>query len=191
MHAPVDSVRRCVRLCYAVVSTFASVFALPTRARSSRPAARLTRNTPRRGFSLVEILIVIVMISLLALVAIPRFAIGNGRRNMDSARMRVASALATARQAAIQKGQTVQFRIKANQVRVFTTADTVTNLLSPAPLDTLYKVSATVDGSSAEFNATFSARGFANVGSTKKILLTRSGVASDSVMVLTTGMVQR
>ena len=164
---------------------------MPIRARSYRPAARLTRITPRRGFSLIEILIVIVMISLLALVAIPRFATGNGRRNMESARMRVASALATARQAAIQKGQTVQFRIKANQVRVFTTGDTVTNLLSPAPLDTLYKVFATVGGSSAEFNVIFSARGFANVGSTKKILLTRSGVANDSVMVLTTGMVQR
>jgi len=164
---------------------------MPSRFSQTRAGHGLTRNTVRRGFSLIEILIVIVMISLISLVAIPRFASGNGRRNMESARMRLAAALSTARQAAIQKGQTVQFRIKANRVTVFTVADTVTNLLSPAPLDTLYKVDVTVDNSSAEFNATFTSRGFANIGSTKTIRLSRPGVAGDSLMILSTGMVQR
>jgi prepilin-type N-terminal cleavage/methylation domain-containing protein len=164
---------------------------MSTRASKFRSRASLTRRDPRRGFTLVEILIVIVMISLIAIVAIPRFSTGNGRRNMESARMRISSALSTARQAAIQKGETVQFRIKANQVRVFALSDTVRNLLSPAPLDTLYDVNASIGGSSAEFNVIFSARGFANVGTTKTILLARSGVPNDSVMVLATGMVQR
>ena len=55
---------------------------------------RLTRSATRVGFTLPEMLIVIVMISVLALVAIPRFATGNAKRHMESARMRVAAAIA-------------------------------------------------------------------------------------------------
>jgi type II secretory pathway pseudopilin PulG len=135
---------------------------------------------------LVEILIVIVMISLIALVAIPRFASGSGRRHMESARMRVASALSTARQAAIQKGQTVQFKIQDNRVTVSAGID---SLLPSAPLDTLYKVR--VSNVANPFIVTFNSRGFANVGSTKTIRLSRTDVPDDSLMVLITGMVQR
>jgi prepilin-type N-terminal cleavage/methylation domain-containing protein len=163
---------------------------MPTGFRRSRVTARLTRHA-RRGFSLIEILIVIVMISLIALVAIPRFSAGSGRRNMESARMRVAAALATARQAAIQKGQTVQFQIKLNQVRVFTVADPTINLLSPIPLETLYNVTAKVDNSPAEYNAYFNARGFKTTTASAKILLSRSGLPDDSLVILSTGMVQR
>ena len=67
---------------------------------------RLTRHD-RPGFTLPEMLIVIVMISVLALFAVPRFTSANGKRHMESARMRIAAALVTARQAAIQKGETV------------------------------------------------------------------------------------
>jgi prepilin-type N-terminal cleavage/methylation domain-containing protein len=147
----------------------------------------LTRAARRRGFSLPEILIVIVLISLLALVAVPRFANANGRRHMESARLRVAAALATARQAAIQKGQTVQFKIADNRITVRVTSTTV-DLLSPIPLDTLYKV--TVGNVTNPFTLDFSARGFASAGPTK-IYLTRSDTPMDSVRVTKSGMVQR
>ena len=146
---------------------------------------RLTARASRRGFTLPEILIVIVIISLLALFAIPRFATANNKRHMESARLRVASALATARQAAIQKGRTVEFRIVSNRVTVRTGTDT---LMSPIPLDTLYKVSAD-NGDPIAID--FSARGFATLLDTKKIMLTRTGVSNDSVVVTKTGMVQR
>jgi prepilin-type N-terminal cleavage/methylation domain-containing protein len=163
---------------------------MSTGFRRSRFTARLTRHAARPGFSLIEILIVIVMISLIALVAIPRFASGSARRSVESARMRTAAALSTARQAAIQKGETVHFMLRRNRVSVFTAANKNIMLLSPTPLDTLYQVTAKV-GTSDSVLFTFNARGFANVGSTKKIRLTRPGVADDSLMVLITGMVQR
>jgi len=142
-----------------------------------------------RGFTLVEILIVIVMISLIALVAIPRFSTGTGRRNMESARMRVAAALATARQAAIQKGEPVRFLIKADSVSVKRLAGT-TNLLSPIPLNTLYKV--TVPSVTDSLAIDFNPRGFAKLATTTKVIrLRRSGVADDSLVVYSTGMVQR
>jgi prepilin-type N-terminal cleavage/methylation domain-containing protein len=148
----------------------------------------LTRKHHRRGFTLPEILIVIVLISLLSLVAIPRFASANGKRHMESARMRVTAALATARAAAIQKGEPVRFQINNNRVTV-TRLNGSTNLISPVPLDTLYSVRAS--GFTNPLQIDFSARGFASYGSRLRIGLRRSGVADDSVIVTKNGMVQR
>ena len=151
-------------------------------------SSRLTRSVSRRGFTLPEILIVIVMISLVAIVAVPRFATANGKRHMESARMRVAAAVATARQAAIQKGQTVEFRLTNNRVTVRAAGTDTTNLVSPVPLDTLYKVKAD-NGDPVSID--FSSRGFALMGNAKIIRLTRPGVANDSVVITKNGMVQR
>jgi type II secretion system protein H len=166
---------------------------MPTRASQFRSTARLTSTAYRRGFTLVEILIVIVMISLIALVAIPRFATGNGRRNMESARMRTSAALSTARQAAIQKGQPVLFTLTSDSVIVKLKAATDTsNILSPIPLYTLYQVhAATVPTAVDPLTIEFNARGFASAGARTVIQLTRSGVADDSVVILSTGMVKR
>jgi prepilin-type N-terminal cleavage/methylation domain-containing protein len=154
-----------------------------------RARQRLTLNPLRSGFTLPEILIVIVMISLLALVAIPRFATANGKRHMESARMRVAAGLATARAAAVQKGEPVRFQIASNRVTVARVAGS-TDLISPVPLDTLYKV--TVGNVGDPFTVDFSGRGFAtNLGSNKTIRLRRAGGADDSVVVTITGMVMR
>jgi prepilin-type N-terminal cleavage/methylation domain-containing protein len=145
----------------------------------------LTRHD-RPGFTLPEILIVIVIISVLALVAIPRFATASSKRHLESARMRVMAALATARQAAIQKGTSVTFTLSnTNTVRVKQTSGDTTNLVSPVPLNTLYKV--TADGPvSIEFNS----RGFATSGSAR-IILERAGVGKDTLTVSKTGMVMR
>jgi type II secretion system protein H len=140
----------------------------------------------RAGFTLVEILIVIVMISVLALVAVPRFADANARRHMESARLRVAAALATARQAAIQKGRTVEFKIENNRVSL---ASNDSTLMSPVPLDTLYDVR--VRDLTGPFTIAFSARGFAtNIPDGAVIALQRSGVPDDSVVVTKFGMVR-
>lgn len=152
--------------------------------RQSIHVRRLTRTRSRRGFTLPEILIVIVMISVLALVAIPRFATANAKRHMESARMRVAASIATARAGAIQKGETVRFRIASNRVTVKASSDT-TDLVSPVPLNTLYSVT------TGNVTIDFSSRGFANLGSSLPIVLQRSGLSDDTVKVSKTGMVQR
>jgi len=168
---------------------------MPTRSNFHRlPPGRVNARVvapTRAGFTLPEILIVIVMISVLALVAIPRFANVNAKRHLESARMRVAAGLVTARQAAIQKGQPVQFMIRAKRVTVTTVADTTKQLMSPVPLDTLYKVSS-VTGVADPFVVIYGARGFATSPVAKKtIMLTRSGAPDDSVVVTKFGMVQR
>lgn len=165
---------------------------MPTRFNIQCLAGHVSGRSVRRiraGFTLPEMLIVIVMISVLALVAIPRFANANAKRHLESARMRLAAGLATARQAAIQKGQPVNFTISKNRVTVVAGG---TKLMSPVPLDTLYKVSANVVGVGDSLTVTFSARGFAtSPGDTKTIVLARSGVANDSLVITKYGMVQR
>jgi len=150
---------------------------------------RLTPRPGRRGFTLPEILIVIVMISVLSIVAIPRFAVANGKRQMQSAKMRVATAAATARAAAIQKGQQVRFMIKSNRVTVIAAATDTIPLISPVPLDTLYKVIAS--GFTDSLVVNFSARGFAALDNGTTITLKRPGVPTDSVVITKTGMVQQ
>jgi prepilin-type N-terminal cleavage/methylation domain-containing protein len=153
---------------------------------------RLTLRTARRGFTLPEMLIVIVMISVLSIVAIPRFAVANGKRHMQSAKMRVAAAAATARAAAIQKGQQVRFMIKNNRVTVIAITppkDTI-KLISPVPLDTLYGVRVT-SGITDSLVVNFSSRGFAALDNGTTIMLKRNGVPADSVVITKTGMVQQ
>ena len=100
--------------------------------------------------------------------------------------MRVTAALATARQAAIQKGQPVTFMIKAHRVTVSAGEDTI---MTRVPLDTLYQVR--VSNVTDPYTIEFSSRGFARLSSSAKIMLKRNGVSDDSVVVTTTGMVQR
>ena len=151
---------------------------------------RLTPRSGRRGFTLPEILIVIVMISVLSIVAIPRFAVANGRRHMQSAKMRVAAAAATARAAAIQKGQQVRFMIKNNRVTVIAASTDTVTLISPVPLDTLYGVRVT-SGITDSLVVNFSSRGFAALDNATTITLKRNGIPTDSVVITKTGMVQQ
>jgi prepilin-type N-terminal cleavage/methylation domain-containing protein len=162
------------------------------RARCAR--CRLTPARRRRGFTLPEILIVIVMIAVLSIVAIPRFAVANGKRHMQSAKMRVGAAAATARAAAIQKGQQVRFMIKSNRVTVVAMAKDTIPLISPVPLDTLYKVQASGSSftpTSDSLVVNFSARGFAVLDGATTVTLKRTGVPNDSVVITKTGMVQQ
>ena len=156
--------------------------------RSSMPRARYRLTPGRRGFTLTEILIVIVMISVLALAAIPRFAVANGRRHMQSAKMRVGAAAATARAAAIQKGESVKLMIKSHRVTVISAANDT--LISPVPLDTLYDVRAS--GFTDPLVVNYSARGFAvGLDAATIVTLKRGGVPDDSVVITRTGMVQQ
>lgn len=141
-------------------------------------------NVSRRGFTLPEMLIVIVMICLIALVGLPKFTRANARRYMNAARQRTSAALVTARQAAIQKGRAVEFKVVNNRVTV--TAGGV-NLISPQPLDTLYRVRASPDSLSIIFNG----RGFTTIAADTTIRFTRPGTVLDSVHITRWGMIEQ
>ena len=128
-------------------------------------------------------LIIVVMISLIALIGLPKFTRTNARRYMDAARTRVSASLVTARQAAIQKGGRVEFRVVKSRVVVVSGTDTLIRM----PLDTLFNVDAQPESLSIYFNG----RGFTSNAASQTITLTRPGTATDSVFVSKWGMVQR
>lgn len=138
-------------------------------------------------------LIIVVMISLIALIGLPKFARTNAVRYREAARQRITAALATARQAAIQKGASAEFRLVRNSFIVRSSrGDTI---IRPMPLDTLFRVRAIAAPPAApdSVSIVFNSRGITTSisGDAQIIRLTRDGAPLDSVVVTKWGMVQR
>ena len=74
----------------------------------------------RRGFSLIELMIVVVMIGILTLIAVPKFNIYRDKSNVDAARLRIEAMIATARASAIHKGRLSLFVVSGNILTVYT-----------------------------------------------------------------------
>jgi hypothetical protein len=138
----------------------------------------------------VEIMIVVAVAGILMAVAIPRFAEFNNRRQIRSAKLRLATTLVTARQGAIQRGMPMRFHVHASRIRVTRgTTSTVVGLV--APVDSLYKVNITVEPSWAD-HFYFDTRGFAQgLGGRVKYRFTRPGAPADSICISRLGMIQR
>ena len=73
-----------------------------------------------RGFTLFELMIIVVITGLLATLALPKFVTIRDRQNIAGARARIESAIATARAAAIHKGRLSIFLVSGNTMAVWT-----------------------------------------------------------------------
>ncbi len=133
-------------------------------------------------------MIVVAILGTLLAVALPRFSDYNASRDVDSAKVRIMTALTVARAGAIQRGATTTFDVTNHRVTAVWGSEMLT---SPAPLDSLYHVSVTVTPSSgASFS--YDARGFTTgLSGQVKFNLTRNGAKPDSVCVSKLGMVQK
>ena len=78
-----------------------------------------TRNRMRRsGFTLIEVVIVIVLIGIMASFFFPRIGQSLRRQDVSSARNAVTTLLAKARAAAVQRGRGVAFIHRSNSIIV-------------------------------------------------------------------------
>ncbi len=149
---------------------------MPTHARRPRP---------RTGFSLIELVTVVAVIGLMMVIAAPRVADANVRRNVKGARAAVANLYARARIQAVQSRRpaTLQFSDSLAWVTVATGAgfDTVGSVQN---LRREFGVTIAASG-----NVAVQPTGLVNAGTPIKITVTKAG-KSDSVVISGYGKMQ-
>jgi prepilin-type N-terminal cleavage/methylation domain-containing protein len=118
----------------------------------------------RGGYTLTEMMIVVGIVGLLTLFSLPRFSRLVERNKLNAAREELASAIATARAAAIQRGRTATLFLSGNQmwVTVVTNNAGTTSTVIPAKSFSLYNVSVAATTPSGLTSLTFDMRGYAS-----------------------------
>lgn len=139
------------------------------------------------GFTLVELLIVIVLMGILATIGLPKLSQQSTALTVHSATQEVASYLAQARATAVATGRPIWFVRAGNVVGVSTTADSV-GFLKSTDLGSAHgvSVSSLADPTTIEFDARGMIPG--GVGAALPIVLSK-GNARDSVCVLGLGRI--
>ena len=148
-------------------------------------------NRSRQGYTLTEMLIVVVIVGLLTMFAIPKFSVVVQRNKLSAAREEITAAIATARAAAVQKGRSATFRIASGNriaVTVVSADNSTTTTLVPArSLMTLYNVS--ISGAT-DSTITFDMRGFITPRlSSKGVIKLSQGARRDSICLTTAGQI--
>jgi len=143
----------------------------------------------RRGYTLTEMLIVVGVVGLLTLFSLPKFSKLAERNRLSAARDELATAIATARAAAVQKGRTATLFLSGNKmwVTVVTSdAGTTSTVVPVKSFGTLYNVSVAAQTPSGLTSVTFDGRGFASprLSATGKFLIT--GTSKKGSLCITT-----
>jgi prepilin-type N-terminal cleavage/methylation domain-containing protein len=141
----------------------------------------------RRGFTLIEMLVVIVMTALILTIVAPKLSAVTTSTSVRSAAFELANRVALARQVAIRRGASTAFHYDANKVWVTSDQNGTQTLVG----DTLYlakKYNVSVVSSRDTNSIVYSTRGFASLGSSATYAVARSGV-TQTVCVTAAGLV--
>jgi len=135
---------------------------------------RQTLHSSTAGFSLVEMLMVVAIISMTMLYVFPRAGAVIDRVNVRGARARVVNTFNQGRVVARQNNRTIRFHVASNRVWLATAAGVTWG--SVQPLRATYGVTVTFTQDSTGIDP----RGFSS--GTNTIVLTRNG-AADTVVI--------
>jgi len=146
----------------------------------------------RRGFSLIETMVVLVIMGIAMAISLPKFAGMRDRMAVRSAKQQLTSYLATARAAAIRQSQSGHFHANSNTIwsSVNQPDGSVANVSKAVSLMTARGVAVTLGGSApSQDSIVFDSRG---IGATAahKYMFTRNGF-KDSVCVSRLGLIAR
>jgi prepilin-type N-terminal cleavage/methylation domain-containing protein len=128
----------------------------------------------RHGFSLIEMLIVMVVIGLVSLIALPKMNAAFTHSNMISAKSKLASLYSIARSTAVSSGQTAILRVNGNQVYVYARP----RLKAPVGANTIDTIT-TPTNLSTQFGVTLS-------GGVDSVRISPNGLGLDSAVIILT-----
>lgn len=158
---------------------------------------RVARRIPshsraRRGFSLAEMLVVLIISGLVMKMALPRFAAMRDRMALRSAKQQIGAYLVTARAAAIKRSRTSTFKVKNNTIWVTTTKSdgTDSTIALNVPLQSARGVTVSKQGIGADDAIAFDPRGMALLTNARTYILTRNS-SKDSICVSRLGLIAR
>lgn len=146
--------------------------------------------TSRPGYTLTEMLIVVVMVGALTLITLPKFSGLVERNQLNSAREEIQAAIATARAAAVQKGRTATLRFSGNTMWVTVVTNDAGNTATLVPVKnyrSLYNVSL----SASDSMITYDMRGFTSprLASTAVFRIIGNSSKRDSVCLTAAGQI--
>ena len=141
----------------------------------------------RRGFSLIELLIVIVLIGAVTSFAIPMVRRGMGAGRVSGARIAVTTMNAKARAIAVQRSRVVQLVVAGNEVRLVS-RHPVTNAVTVIERRDLYDVYGVTVASTRD-TLQYDPRGLGLQSSATTIAVSRGGYA-DTVVINPLGGIQ-
>ena len=142
----------------------------------------------RKGFTLIELVIAIVLIGVMAAFMFPRIGEGLRRQDVKSARNAITTMHAQAKATAIQRGRPVAMVQRSNRV-ILLSRHPVTGAVDTIAVQNLaerYGVSL----STTEDSLVFDARGLGMESSSTRITVSKAGI-SDTIVITSIGSVLR
>lgn len=147
----------------------------------------------KNGFTLVEMMIVVVLIGIVTLIGFPKVSSGLAKSNLRSSRTTLANMFAKARAVATQQNRRTSVDFNGNNVVVtaspraaFLAGSTMDTIGAVEKLDLLYGVSLAAPVASVAFDP----RGFGSMNATRTFVVTRNS-KRDSVIVDRLGRVTK
>ncbi|MFL5495599.1 MAG: Tfp pilus assembly protein FimT/FimU [Gemmatimonadales bacterium] len=150
----------------------------------------------RAGFSLIEMLIVVVVIGLMTLIALPRLADAFAQNNLNSTRAKVISLYSVARATASGSSRTTVLHVAGNQAYVTASprmvpvaGSDIDTITKPESIYTEYGVTANVLPAGRD-SILIDQSGLGRNGSNTTIILSKSGRA-DTITISQYGQIQK
>ena len=143
----------------------------------------------RRGFSLIELLIVIVLIGAISSFAIPMIRRGMEARRVSGARIAITTMNAKARALAVQRSRQVRFVVTGNEIRLLSLHPVTgaVTVVEQRNLNTVYGVSV----ASTRDTLYYDPRGIGLQNSSTTMVVARPGGFADTVVITSLGGIQQ
>lgn len=147
------------------------------------------RSRARPGFSIIELLVVLIVSGFVMAIGVPRFAAMRDRMALRSAKQQMAAYLVTARAAAIRRSSTAVFSVQNSTIsaRVRLVDGSQSSLGGTVPLLSARGVTVSPGGTSTPDTIAYDSRGMA-LTAARTYVLTRNS-KKDSICVSRLGLI--